>query len=161
MKIYNPLLGGETIKFKDNTIFSKDYIMTFSEERGRELLSEYSFLVNMDDESKSPDACEDTRNIPMKEWYSGRATARLTDELNSVTTGISKAVIEVKDSIEQSMNSDRVDFSNVIERIDMVNGSMENIAQILSRSQEINMRILEELVNQRESKFSFKKLFKR
>jgi hypothetical protein len=159
MKLYNPILGGKSIKLESNATFDKDQSMEF--ENGEEMLKKYPFLVNLESPEMIPDACNDTRNIPMKEWYSGRATSRLSDELKSITDGVTKYIKEVQSVIETTHDNMTDDISRISVRLSSTNNLLEEISQIVSQTQEINTKILEELIFQRESKFSFKKLFKR
>jgi hypothetical protein len=158
MKLYNPILGGSLIKLEDNSSFNQDTFMEF--DNGYDMVLKYPFLIKIEEEKYSPDSCEDTRNIPMKEWYSGRATARLADELQSITNGVQKSLEEVKSTIEVTQDNVSSDLARLSVKLSATNSVLEEISQITSQTQEINTKILEELILQRESKFSFKKLLR-
>jgi len=140
IKLYNPIVGGQAIRVETG-VFDVDKTMEFEEGVAMDLKEKYPFLVNPTDEKFSPDSQSDTRSFPIEQINSGRITARLSEELKSITTGITSVLNETN--------------SNLLNQTSLQQGLLTAMVQEL---QIISERLKK--IEERNSKSWFKKIFK-
>jgi len=134
MILYNPILGGQLIRLDDNKSLEVDQKIECSEETAKELMDKYPFLVNIEDEKYSPDSQSDTRSFPIEQINSGRITARLSEELKSITTGITSVLNETNSHLLNQTSLQQGLLTAMVQELQIISERLKKLEETNSKS---------------------------